>query len=131
MSTPEVLHPINPLEEVDLGGPDLDAARARADDFVHRAYFKEAVKVIDQLRQEIASMTFSKRYNSEKKRSLPIGENDLGHTLASRGVDEAEAKRTRLLHDLDDLGTEVATSIIKLQQIVMDIEASKRDYREE
>ena len=68
----------NISEGIDLAGPGLDLARARAEQLIVRASFSEATKVIDELRAEVQGMQFAARYNTEKKRSLPKGERDEG-----------------------------------------------------
>lgn len=106
--------------------PAFEAAQARAKDIIERASLNEAIRIIQGLRDEVSKMKIADRFNPDKKPS----ESEYivqGMNPSWKDLNEPEFKRQSLLHDLEMIETEIASSIGRLNAIVMDIEATKLD----
>ncbi len=108
--------------------PHFDNAEAKAKSFTERATM-ETFKVIDELKAEVEGMTVAKRFKQTGKvgdEAGPYGNRVTNPLL--RHLPEAEHKRQQLLRDLEQIRAEMARNAGALEGVIMDIEATKRDY---
>lgn len=111
-----------------LDNPALQEALARAEALVKKAQFNEAIRLIDDLEREAATMRLAKRFSRIKKPSESMLGRDM-HTMnpVLRGLTEAEYKRMTLILALHEIREKILTAVQGLKTVVMDMEASKRD----
>lgn len=108
--------------------PYMEAAEARANATLEQAT-KGAFDVIDALRAEVETMPMAERF--KKTGSIGDETRPFGTTVSNpllRTLSEAEHKRQQLLRDLDSMKDDILRTAAGLQTIVMDIEATKKDY---
>lgn len=114
--------------QVGLDNPVLQEALARADALVKRAQFNEAIRLIDDLEREVATMPLAKRFSRIKRPSESVLGKDM-HTMnpVLRGLTEAEYKRMTLILAVHTIREKILAAVQELKTVVMDMEASKRD----
>lgn len=116
----------------ELGDPQVEAnpyfkaAIERANSLVERGKLSEVLRIIEELEKEVAEMELAQRFSCTRK----IKENE------NRGVKlidnyeemtEAEFKKAELQNFLIKMRQEVLSVITKLKDIVLNIEAAKKD----
>jgi hypothetical protein len=107
--------------------PELKAAVARAESVVEQASLNEAIKRIDDLLQEVDEMPVAERFSRTRKmeenknrgvKLLPQYEN----------MTEEQLKRQQLRIALISVRSGILTQVQKLKDVVLDIEATKKDF---
>ncbi|OGG79789.1 hypothetical protein A3A39_04625 [Candidatus Kaiserbacteria bacterium RIFCSPLOWO2_01_FULL_54_13] len=122
--------------------PKLDAAEARAAQIVERAQLNEAIRVIEELEEEVVTMKISERFKRDKvpsespyirgktpegKPTHPlVGGNPMSRAFI--GLTEDQYKQQSLLRVLQDIKTKITVAVSELNAVVVDIEATKSDY---
>ena len=108
--------------------PGFDAAEQKARETVDRAQLNEAIRVIDQLIEEVRSMPIASRYKLDKRPSeslLAANAPSLNPIL--KDLNEPEFKRQTLLNNLERIKTDTVRAISQLGHVVLDIEATKTE----
>jgi hypothetical protein len=101
------------------------AAESRAKELAKQAHFNEAVRVITELEQEVAAMHISNRFSTTKTPNFDMMVGIPNPNM--KNLTEAEFKRRTLLNDLQALKSKIALIAANVEDIVMDIEATKID----
>lgn len=116
----------NSIPTITLGEANHRAAVERTKKLMDKAALNEAILVISELEEEVAGMHISSRFNA----SIIPSESSIKTFSNPRrvGLSEQEYKRDELLTLLRGLKLEILSVITKLEMVVMDIEATKRDY---
>ena|SRR3989338_6391355 len=109
--------------------PALDAAEVRSAKIVERAQLNEAIRVIEELEDEVVHMTIANRFSRNAK---PSENPNTGYLKANmspvlQGLTEDEYKRQTLLIKLQNIKTAITVEIDHLREVIMDIEATKTD----
>jgi hypothetical protein len=105
--------------------PEFIAAENRAKNLVEKAANSEAIRIVDELMQEVKSMHISNRFSPTKEPRLS---NLTGPpNLMLVGLSEAKYKRQTLLIELEKIKDNLISSIAQIENTVMDIEATKID----
>ena len=109
--------------------PSFVAAQARAEELIRQAKFNEAVVVIDLLTTEVTNMELASRFSKTRKPSESL-HTEVIDSIAPRFMDltEVEYKRAQLLENLKRIRAKIVHAVGELQFIVLDIEATKRDF---
>lgn len=99
---------------------------ARADEVVERAQLNEALRIINGLEEEVASMVIAERFSRTKKPSEGAYGKFAGSRPDFHNATEEEYKRAQLLLNLRQLKDAILHNIAQLKRVVLDIEATKR-----
>lgn len=108
--------------------PALKASLERANNLTEKAYFSQALEVINGLIEEVQKMKLADRFKADVKPSDSpyYGATGVVNPIF-RNMNEPEHKRQQLLIDLITLRNNLATFTGKLHDVIMDIETSKLD----
>lgn len=110
-------------EEARRHNPALDSAYRTAEQAKHD-YLDPLIDYFGRLEQEVAGMTIARRFRIDKGPNLEVDE--MFNPLV-RGLSEAEFKRAQLLSDLGILRSTAMGLVGRVEDLVMDIEATKTD----
>src|SRR5689334_19519937 len=112
--------------EFEESNPHFREAKDLAAKTVERAQLNEAIRVINELIEQVDSMPIAERFSRTRK----IKENiNRGIKLLDQyeEMTEVDYKRSQLKRNLTTIREEIAKSISELDSIVMDMEAAKLD----
>jgi hypothetical protein len=124
----KLLDPARGVHALQVDNPSLRAAEARARELVERASLNEAIRVIDELEQEVASMSIASRFRRDKIPSeSPYWRASGFPNPVLRGLNEAEHKRTVLLLILAGLKNKMTNIVGEIEDMVINIEATKTE----
>jgi vacuolar-type H+-ATPase subunit H len=106
--------------------PQVVAAKARAKEIVDKAELNRALRVVRELTEEVQAMKMAEHFNPNKKpaeseRALIKGK----PVPPFQNLGEDEYKRQALLMALEGLQGRILSAVSDLENVVMDIEASK------
>jgi hypothetical protein len=111
---------------VGMENPKFQAALKRAQELVKKAQFNEAIVLIEDLESEVETMVIARRYSRIKKPSESSqGINIQIMNPALKGLSEAEYVRQTILIELRNVKNTIITATQRLQDIVIEIEATK------
>lgn len=110
-----------------LEDPLLGLAKERAKDLVERAQLNEAVRVVDELLAEVATMKIAKRHSLEKGAYIEGTHEASSLAPQFRGLTGNEHKRKQLEMALRQVRDRIGSSAADLEIIVLDIESSKME----
>ncbi len=111
-----------PIERIqNYEDPVVIKAKEKSKKLIEQASFNEAIRVINLLRAEIERMKIADRFSRTQK----LGQKIEGEKISS--LTEEEAKRKALLAGLERIENDIRVTVINLEGIILDIEATKQE----
>ncbi|OGI65281.1 hypothetical protein A3A95_03465 [Candidatus Nomurabacteria bacterium RIFCSPLOWO2_01_FULL_39_18] len=102
-------------------------AKGRAKELIDEARLNQAIKVIERLEEEVASMVMPERFSRTKKPSESVYRSGRVMGAGFHDLTEDEYKRQQLLVNLIQVKSSILEAVEGLETIVLDIEATKQE----